>query len=92
MKLLQELKNFDYPLDQCLKLCKEHSMNEATAFLLERTGAVLEALILYLQVFFFKKKNNNNNNTKRFSKKIFKKRYERLKKERISVISSLIYG
>lgn len=75
MKLLQELKNFDYPLDQCLKLCKEHSMNEATAFLLERTGAVLEALILYLQVcLFFLKKTT-------ITQKDFRKKYSKSDKK-----------
>lgn len=49
--MLYELKNFDYPLDQCLKLCQEYNITEATAFLLERSGAVLEALKLYIEVF-----------------------------------------
>jgi len=51
--LLTELRSFDYPLDQCLKLCQEFKMNEATAFLLERSGAVLEALKLYIEVIYY---------------------------------------
>jgi len=49
--LLNILKTRDYPLNESLKLCKTYKRNEATAFLLERSGAIEEALILYMEVF-----------------------------------------
>lgn len=50
-KLLNILKTRDYPLNESLKLCQSYKRNEATAFLLERTGAIEEALVLYLEIF-----------------------------------------
>ena len=38
----------DYRLDFCLKLCREHKITDAEAFLLERTGDVKGALSLML--------------------------------------------
>jgi hypothetical protein len=40
----------DYPLDSCLKLCKEANITDATAYLLERTGDLGGALDVFLQV------------------------------------------
>lgn len=47
---MDNLKNWEYPLDGSLKLCKKYKRNEATAFLLERTGASDEAISMYFQV------------------------------------------
>jgi hypothetical protein len=47
---LENLKKWEYPLDESLKLCRKFGKNEASAFLLERTGASDEALSLYFQV------------------------------------------
>ena len=49
---MKELKNWDYPLDESLELCKKYGMIEASAFILERTGAVNEALNLQTSVYF----------------------------------------
>ena len=39
-KVLAELMNYVYPLDECLKLCNKFGVNDAAAYLLERTGAI----------------------------------------------------
>jgi hypothetical protein len=45
------LKEHDnYPLDSCLRLCREANIVDATAYLLERTGDVLGALTMFLKV------------------------------------------
>jgi hypothetical protein len=40
--------NDNYPLDECLVLCREHSIVDATSWLLEKTGEVSAALNLLL--------------------------------------------
>jgi hypothetical protein len=51
---LEEFQTYDYPLDECLKICKANpKLREATAFLLERSGALNDALNIYLEVFGF---------------------------------------
>jgi hypothetical protein len=47
---MKEIKNFDYPLDEALKICKEYNMHESLAFLLEKAGFYSEALDLYFEV------------------------------------------
>ncbi|KAL9657447.1 hypothetical protein ABK040_016716 [Willaertia magna] len=39
----------DYPLDECLKFCKQYNILDATSYLLERSGDVAEAVKLYLE-------------------------------------------
>eukprot|EP00743_Colponemidia_sp_Colp-15_P010359 GILK01011401.1.p1 GENE.GILK01011401.1~~GILK01011401.1.p1 ORF type:complete len:872 (+),score=181.18 GILK01011401.1:61-2616(+) len=39
----------DYPLDDCLKLCQQYQVHNATAYLLERTGDVQGAMQLILK-------------------------------------------
>jgi hypothetical protein len=48
--LLIELKMQDFPLDECLKVCTKYNVKEAQAYLLERLGAIHQALDLYAQV------------------------------------------
>lgn len=40
--------NDSYPLDECLVLCREHSVADATSWLLEKTGEINAALSLLL--------------------------------------------
>jgi hypothetical protein len=40
----------DYPLDDCLELCKQHRVIDSTAYLYERLGSTREALELLLDV------------------------------------------
>lgn len=69
-------------------------MNEATAFLLERSGAVLDALKLYIQVIrkflIFLNFNSNKKNFTflRSSKLQFRKPFVKLKKGNYMVINS----
>jgi len=49
-RVLPELIQWDYPLDQSLLICKKFKIMDATAFLLERTGATDEALQMYVQI------------------------------------------
>eukprot|EP01016_Furgasonia_blochmanni_P053734 TRINITY_DN8740_c0_g1_i4.p1 TRINITY_DN8740_c0_g1~~TRINITY_DN8740_c0_g1_i4.p1 ORF type:complete len:680 (-),score=183.53 TRINITY_DN8740_c0_g1_i4:180-2135(-) len=44
------LKQYDYPLDDCLNVCSKYKNDDARAYLLERTGAVFEALQLHLDL------------------------------------------
>lgn len=46
MKFLETFDN--YRLEQCLRICQEHGVTDAAAFLLERVGDVSSALILML--------------------------------------------
>lgn len=39
----------DYPLDACLKICQQFGINDATTYLLERTGDVSGALNMMLR-------------------------------------------
>ena len=45
------MKNNDYPLDDSLKLCREHNIQEAIAYLLKHSGAIPEALEINLSLF-----------------------------------------
>lgn len=49
-QLLQCLSEYEYPLDESLKLCRKYKKTEAVAYILERTGAVDEALDIYSKV------------------------------------------
>jgi hypothetical protein len=46
---LNELKNYEYPLE-ALSICKKYNIKEATAFLLEKAGVIDEALSIYKEV------------------------------------------
>nr|CAG4715784.1 unnamed protein product [Naegleria fowleri] len=39
----------DYPIDECLKFCRQHNIIDATSYLLERGGDVVGAVKLYLE-------------------------------------------
>lgn len=58
--LLNELKTFDYPLVECLEICKaynkenkskDNNVFEATSYLLERMGAILDSIKIYCKLF-----------------------------------------
>ena len=49
-QLLKCLAKYEYPLDESLKLCRKYNKIEAVAYILERTGAVDEALDIYSNV------------------------------------------
>jgi hypothetical protein len=40
-----------YALDECLSICRQRGLSEAVSFLMERTGAVMEALQILLKEF-----------------------------------------
>lgn len=48
---LHFLRSFEshYPLDACLQICQQKGISEAVAFLMERKGDVLDALLLLLR-------------------------------------------
>eukprot|EP01017_Pseudomicrothorax_dubius_P021471 TRINITY_DN2312_c0_g2_i2.p1 TRINITY_DN2312_c0_g2~~TRINITY_DN2312_c0_g2_i2.p1 ORF type:complete len:569 (-),score=142.51 TRINITY_DN2312_c0_g2_i2:600-2306(-) len=50
-KLKEELRKYDYPLDQSVKICREFGNKKAVAFLLDKSGAAFDALELYLELF-----------------------------------------
>lgn len=58
LKALDFLKAFEsyYPLDECLQICRRKGISEAVAFLMERTGEVLDALLMLLKDFTVKLK------------------------------------
>jgi len=43
-RVLEELKNNDYPLDDVKKICEEYKNDEATAHVLERLGSIQESI------------------------------------------------
>jgi len=45
------LKQHFYPIDDCIKIVREFKVEEAEAYLLERSGAVHDALELQLSIF-----------------------------------------
>jgi hypothetical protein len=51
-RILQEVQKWDYPLDEALRLCKQHGVMDATAYLLERTGAIEEALAMHVRILY----------------------------------------
>lgn len=56
--VLEFLKSFEhyYPLDDCLQICRQKGISESVAFLMERTGDVLDALLMLLRDFSLKLK------------------------------------
>ena len=48
---MKEIKNYDYPLDEALKICKEYNMSEPLAYLFDKAGFYSDALELYVEVF-----------------------------------------
>ena len=52
-KVLKELKENQYPLDESLKLCKEYGLKKAVGYLLERSGAITDAIDVYFEVIIF---------------------------------------
>jgi len=51
-QVIEEVKKTTYPLDACLKVCREYNIQNATAFFLERAGKLIEALDINLSVKF----------------------------------------
>ena len=39
-----------YPIDECLKICLEYKVNDAAIYLMQLTGAIIDALKLSLNV------------------------------------------
>ena len=50
-KVLEEVKAYTYPLDECMKLCKEYNVKDALGFFLERAGNLTDALNIALELF-----------------------------------------
>lgn len=51
--MLEEVKKNTYPLDECLKICKENNAKDGLAFFLERAGNVTEAVDIMIDVSLF---------------------------------------
>lgn len=58
VKVLDFLRTYEnqYPLDDCLLVCRQKGIPEAVSFLMERTGQVLDALVMLLKDFSVKLK------------------------------------
>jgi len=50
-QVIEEVKKTTYPLDESLKIVKEHGLNNVAAFFLERAGNLHEALDITLDLF-----------------------------------------
>jgi len=50
-QVIKEVKFTTYPLDECLKLCREYDVKNALAFFLERAGNLQEAINISLELF-----------------------------------------
>jgi hypothetical protein len=52
-KMLSFLQSFEshYPLDECLVICRQKGLSEAVAYLMERAGQALDALVMLLKDF-----------------------------------------
>ncbi|KAL4478953.1 hypothetical protein ABPG72_019390 [Tetrahymena utriculariae] len=50
-RVLFELKSFDYPLDESLKISLKYGILDATAYLYERSGDITKSINLYFEVF-----------------------------------------
>jgi len=55
-QVIKEIKLTTYPLDECLKLCREYGIKDALAFFLERAGNLQEAINISLEVIFLGEK------------------------------------
>lgn len=60
--VLQELKSNDYPLDDIIVVCKQYPVADALAHLLERSGAISEAIRILLEDFAQKVKKRDFQN------------------------------
>mmetsp|Transcript_5309 Transcript_5309/g.4495 ORF Transcript_5309/g.4495 Transcript_5309/m.4495 type:complete len:402 (-) Transcript_5309:695-1900(-) len=49
--VVKEIKTHNYPLDECLRICKEKEIQEGIAFFNERAGNVKEALKILIDLF-----------------------------------------
>lgn len=49
-KLLEQLKSYEYPLDDILPLCRKYKINQATAYVLERLGSISEAVHIHVEM------------------------------------------
>lgn len=48
---MAELRNFDYPLDEAIRICKEFNMQESLAYLYDKAGFYHDAVALYIEVY-----------------------------------------
>lgn len=53
LKVLNNLKTRDYPLDSSIKICKFYNLPEPQAFLYLRSGAIEKVLDIYLNIFLY---------------------------------------
>jgi len=49
-QVLAEVKSYNYPLDECMKICKEYAVRDALSFFLERAGNLNEAVYIAFDV------------------------------------------
>lgn len=49
-RVLSEIQKWVYPVDHTLRTCKQENVLDATAYLLERTGAIESALNVHVQI------------------------------------------
>lgn len=57
-RVVSFLRTFEpyYPLDECMHLCRQRGLSEAVAYLMERAGQALDALVMLLKDFSVKLK------------------------------------
>ena len=69
-EVLNEVKSYDYPLEDCMDICKKYEIKDAYAFFLEKNGNTFEALNNLLEVFMdsIQKKYRKVKERKSFSK------------------------
>ena len=51
-RVLAEVNSYSYPLDECMKLCKEYNVRDALSFFLERAGNLDQAVDIAFDVKF----------------------------------------
>jgi len=49
--VLKEVSEYNYPLDECMKICKEYRVLDALALFTERAGNYMEALEITIGLF-----------------------------------------
>ncbi len=50
-QIAQEVKRYPYPVDECLKICRQYDAKEGLAFFLDASGNIMEALAIYVEVY-----------------------------------------
>ena len=52
-EIFHEVERHNYPLEECLKICRDYNVKDALAFFLEKAGNIIDALDTWLEVSHF---------------------------------------